>query len=154
LLPHNGCMGKALQEDLILSATNFTHSLVVVCNFLNKDDGVVAKLTSMVLGCMRRPQCYIVNIPFLYLGLPIGGDPRKLVFWYSLVDRIKRRLSDWNSRNLSLGGRLILLKSIMSSIPVYFLSFFKAPSGIISILESLCNAFFWEDVRMLGKLLG
>jgi len=86
--------------------------------------------------------CKHGRLPFLYLGLPIGGDPRKLAFWYPLVDRIKRRLSDWKSRNLSMGGRLILLKSVMSSIPVYFLSFFKALSGIISILESLFNAFF------------
>jgi exonuclease III len=96
--------------------------------------------------------CKHGRLPFLYLGLPIGGDPRKLVFWYPLVDRIKRRLSDWKSRNLSMGGRLILLKSVLSSIPVYFLSFFKAPSGIISILESLFNAFFWggcEDFRKI-----
>jgi len=28
-------------------------------------------------------------LPFMYLGLPIGGDPRKLQFWYPLVDRIR-----------------------------------------------------------------
>ena len=32
-------------------------------------------------------------LPFMYLGLPIGGDPRKLQFWYPLVDRIRSRLS-------------------------------------------------------------
>ena len=98
-------------------------------------------------------------VPFLYLGLPIGGDPRKHIFWYplveriirKLVERIKRKLSGWKSCNLSMGGRLILLKSVLSFILVYFLSFFKAPSGIISILGSIFNAFFWGDVRILGK---
>jgi len=97
--------------------------------------------------------CKLGRAPFLYLGLPIGSDPRKLKFWQSLIDRIKSRLSGWKSRNLSLGGRLVLLKSVLSSLPVYFLSFFKAPAGIISSIESLFNCFFWV-VRRLEKFLG
>lgn len=46
-----------------------------------------------------------------------------------MIDRIMVRLSGWNNKFLSLGGRLVLLKSVMSSIPVYFLSFLKAPAG-------------------------
>lgn len=42
------------------------------------------------------------TIPFSHLGLPICGDSRKLNFWYSLIDRIKSRLSVWKSRNLSM----------------------------------------------------
>jgi len=81
--------------------------------------------------------CKHGRLPFLYLGLLIGGDPRKLQFWHLLVDRICSRLSRWKCKNLSLGGRLVLLKSVLTSIPVYFLSFFKAPSGIISTLDSI-----------------
>jgi len=97
--------------------------------------------------------CKYGQLPFLYLGLPIGGDPRRLQFWYPLVERIRSRLTGWKCKNLSLGGRLILLKSVLSSIPVYFLSFFKAPSGII--LDSLFTNFFrggGEDVRKMSWL--
>jgi len=48
--------------------------------------------------------CKHDRLPFLYSGLPISGDPRKIVFWYPLVDRIKRWLSGWKSHNLSMGG--------------------------------------------------
>ena len=51
-------------------------------------------------------------------------------------------MSNWKSKFLSFGGRLILLKSVLSSLPVYFLSFFKVPTGIISSNESLFNFFF------------
>jgi len=37
--------------------------------------------------------CKLGRLPFLYLGLPIGGDPRKLKFWQPLIDRLKSRLS-------------------------------------------------------------
>ncbi|GAU49411.1 hypothetical protein TSUD_407260 [Trifolium subterraneum] len=74
--------------------------------------------------------CNVGKIPFLYLGLSIGGDPRRLSFWEPVLSRIKKRLSGWKSRFLSFGGRLILLKSVLTSLPVYALSFFKAPSGV------------------------
>ena len=93
------------------------------------------------------------RLPCLYLGLPIGGDPRKLQFWYPLVDRIRERLSGLKCKNLSLGGRLVLLKSVMSFVPVYFLCFFKAPSSIISSLDSIFSNFFWgggEDVSKIS----
>jgi hypothetical protein len=51
-----------------------------------------------------------------------------------------------------MGGRLVLLRSVLSSIPVYFLSFFKAPIGTISSLESIFKSFLWggcEDSRKI-----
>jgi len=96
--------------------------------------------------------CKLGRAPFLYLGLPIGGGSRKLKFWQPLIDRIKSRLSGLKSKNLSLGGRLVLLKSVLSSLPVYFLSFFKAPACIISSIESIFNCFFLggcEEVRKI-----
>ncbi|CAJ2667177.1 unnamed protein product [Trifolium pratense] len=97
--------------------------------------------------------CKVGNIPFLYLGLPIGGDPRRLCFWEPVLDRLNNRLSGWRSRFLSIGGRLVLLKSVLTSLPVYALSFFKAPSGIISSIESILIKFFWggsEDIRKVS----
>ncbi|KAK2418273.1 hypothetical protein QL285_040487 [Trifolium repens] len=88
-------------------------------------------------------RCRVGGIPFLYLGLPIGGDPRRLGFWEPVLARIMSRLSGWGSRFLSFGGRLVLLKSVLTSLPVYALSFFKAHSGIISSIESLLMNFFW-----------
>jgi hypothetical protein len=81
--------------------------------------------------------CRNGSIPFIYLGLPIGGDGRKISFWKPVVDRIRARLSVWNNKILSFGGRLVLLNSVLSSLPVYFLSFFKDPTGIISSIESI-----------------
>jgi len=91
---------------------------------------------SLVMNCRQG------IIPFIYLGLPIGGDSRKLSFWKPVIDHIVAHLSLWNNKFLSFGGRLILLKPVMSSLSIYFLSFFKAPAGIISSIESFFNFFF------------
>jgi len=86
--------------------------------------------------------CRVGALPFVYLGLPIGGHPRKLDFWKPILTCIHSRLLNWKSKFLSFGGRLVLLKYVLSSLPVYFLSFFKAPTGIISSIESLFKIFF------------
>jgi len=38
--------------------------------------------------------CKVGKLPFVYLGVPIGGDPRRLLFWEHVLLRIeKKRLS-------------------------------------------------------------
>jgi len=100
--------------------------------------------------------CSVGTFPFVCLGLPIGGDPQKLDFWKPIMNSIISRLSSWKSKFLLFSGRLILLKSVLSSLPVDFLSFFKAPAGIISSMESLFEKKNWGRgvVRTLGKSHG
>jgi len=81
--------------------------------------------------------CKVGRVPFLHLGISIGGNPSRIAFWDPVMHSIKSRLYAWKSRFLSFGGRLTLLKSILTSLPVYALSFFKAPSGIISSIKYL-----------------
>jgi hypothetical protein len=139
---------RALRAVLTLFAemsglkVNFNKSMLVG---LNIEESWLIEATSIL-------NCKVGKVPFLYLGLPIGGDPRRLAFWDPVLKSIKARLSGWQSHFLSFGGRLVLLKSVLTSLPVYALSFFKAPTGIISSIESLLNNFFWgesEDCRKI-----
>jgi len=133
-----------LFQSLSYLKVNFSKSYLVGVNVAS------SWLTeaAMVLNCK------VGFIPFVYLGTPIGGNYRRLSFWESLLNRIKSRLSGWSSKHLSFGGRLILLKYVLSSLPVYAVSFFKAPTGIISSIESLFNCFFLGGVLTTGKYLG
>jgi hypothetical protein len=82
--------------------------------------------------------CKLSHIHFLYLDFLIGGDARHIAFWTALVET----LFLWKSRHLSMGGRLVLIKFVLSSISVYFLSFFKAPTCIIYLIEYIFKVFF------------
>ncbi|MCI28551.1 RNA-directed DNA polymerase (Reverse transcriptase), partial [Trifolium medium] len=97
---------------------NFNKSMLVVVN-------VSDSWLNEVAAALR---CKVGKVDFLYLGHPIGGDSRRLSFWEPVLSRIKNKLYGWKSRILSFGGRLILLKSVLTSLPVYALSYFKAPS--------------------------
>lgn len=78
--------------------------------------------------------CKVGKTPFKYLGLPVGGNHKRVLAWKSVVDTVRRRVTTWNNKYLSIGGRIMLLKSVLFIIPVYYISFLKAPSGIISII--------------------
>ena len=140
---------RALRAVLFLFAlmsglkVNFHKSLLVGINIA---DSWLTEAASIL-------HCKVGKVPFLYLGLSIGGDPRKLAFWDSVLIKIKSRLMGWQSRFLSFGGRLVLIKSVLTSLPVYALFFFKAPSGIISSIESIFKTFSWggsEDNRKIS----
>lgn len=46
---------------------------------------------------------------------------------------------------LSLGGRITLIKSVMQSIPIYYLSFFKCPKSVVHQIEKLQRDFLSND---------
>ncbi|GKF16787.1 hypothetical protein Tco_0061705, partial [Tanacetum coccineum] len=54
----------------------------------------------------------------------------------------RSRLSKWELKTLSNGGRLTLLKSVLTAIPIYHMSLFKVPAGIIKNMESIRMNFF------------
>ncbi|CAN1816595.1 Putative ribonuclease H protein At1g65750 [Linum perenne] len=62
------------------------------------------------------------------------------------------RLDTWKAKFLSFGGRLVLIKSVLSSLPVYYLSLFKAPSSVITSLERIQNRFLWSGVSEIEKI--
>ncbi|KAL8482692.1 hypothetical protein ACS0TY_025650 [Phlomoides rotata] len=53
------------------------------------------------------------------------------------------RLNRWDNKFLSFGGRIILIKSVLSNLPTYALSYNRAPSTIINKLTSLQRRFLW-----------
>ncbi|GKA34047.1 RNA-directed DNA polymerase, eukaryota, partial [Tanacetum coccineum] len=60
--------------------------------------------------------CTASNIPFNYLGLPIGSNMKSTTSWKVLVDRFCSRLSTWKANLLSIGGHLTLIKSVLGSL--------------------------------------
>ena len=87
--------------------------------------------------------CSQMEVPFIYLGLEVGGNPRKKKFWESVPSKLKSRLSVWKGRFLSMEGRLCLIKSVLSTVPLYYLSLFKAPEVVCKSIISIRRRFLW-----------
>ncbi|GJU55829.1 reverse transcriptase domain, reverse transcriptase zinc-binding domain protein [Tanacetum coccineum] len=82
------------------------------------------------------------SFPFSYLGLPIGSNMGRIINWKVLFDCFNTRLSGWKVNLLSIGGRLTLIKSVLGSLGIYYLSIFKTLEAVINALESLCASLF------------
>ncbi|XP_071708772.1 uncharacterized protein [Rutidosis leptorrhynchoides] len=91
----------------------------------------------------NRMGCQAGKFPFMYLGLPIGARMKKVGDWYPVIEKFKNRLSEWKMRTLSFSGRLVLLKSVFNSIPLYYFALFRAPPCVLKLLESMRRSFFW-----------
>nr|KYP61675.1 Transposon TX1 uncharacterized [Cajanus cajan] len=99
-----------------------------------------------LLNCRRGA------FPFKYLGLPVGDHPARGAMWQVIVEVVQRRLALWENKYISLAGRVILLKSVLSALPTYFLSFYKAPTGILSRIESIFKSFLWGGKKDHRKI--
>ncbi|KAL5133661.1 hypothetical protein HKD37_03G006955 [Glycine soja] len=49
-------------------------------------------------------------IPFKFLGVPVGANPRRRSTWKPMVDSMRAKLSCWRGRNLSIGGKDNLIR--------------------------------------------
>ncbi|KAM0043486.1 putative reverse transcriptase zinc-binding domain-containing protein [Helianthus debilis subsp. tardiflorus] len=98
---------------------------------------------SEVESFARRVNCGAGSLPFTYLGIPIGVNMKRAKFWKPVLDRFLTKLSRWKANHLSFAGRMTLAKSVLGSLPSYFLSLFSAPKCIIQKLEKIRRDFLW-----------
>lgn len=77
-----------------------------------------------------------------YLGLPLCIRISKRRLWDPVIERIDKKSTFWKGNYLSLGGRITLIKSMLASMPTYFLSCFKCPSAVVKRLERIRETFF------------
>ena len=67
------------------------------------------------------------SLPNLYLGLPLGAPHKAIGVWDSFEERFRKRMASWKMLYISKGGRFTLIRSTLSSLPIYFLSLFCMP---------------------------
>ena len=84
-----------------------------------------------------------MKLPFQYLGIEVGGNPRKKQLWDPVVKKVEAKLSSWRGRFLSMAGRICLLKSAFTAIPLFYLSIFKAPVAVCNKISSIQRKFLW-----------
>jgi hypothetical protein len=89
--------------------------------------------------------CEIGSLPFKYLGIPIHY--RKLLNkeWKTVEDRFDGKLGAWVAKMLSYGDRLVLINSVLTSLPMFLLSFFEIPKGVRKRLDYYRSRFFWQS---------
>ncbi|GKV40368.1 hypothetical protein SLEP1_g48023 [Rubroshorea leprosula] len=100
------------------------------------------------MACLLN--CKIGCLPFKYLGVPVGGNHRRMELWKPLIDTFSKKLTTWKGQRLSLGGRITLLNYVLSSLPVFLLSVYLAPKGRLEGGLGVKNMRYL-NLSLLGK---
>ena len=61
-----------------------------------------------------------------------------------LIDKIGAKLPAWQGKLLNRSGRLVLVKSTLSALPIYLMMSDKLPSWVIHEIDSLRRNFLWS----------
>jgi hypothetical protein len=99
--------------------------------------------------------CEIGSLPFTYLGLPLGITKPMIQDLSPLVGLVERRLNA-SARFLGYGGRLEFVRSVLSSLPSFFMCSLKIQKTILRICDRAQRHCLWakeEDSSSVNALV-
>ena len=68
--------------------------------------------------------CKVGGLPSYYLGLPLGAPFKSAAVWDGVEECFQKRLTMWKRKYISKGGRVTLIRSTLSSMPLFTLCLF------------------------------
>jgi hypothetical protein len=89
--------------------------------------------------------CPVGSLPFKYIGVPLHFVKLRREDLQPRIDKLIKRIAGWWGKHLAYSSRLVLIKSCLTSIPVYLLSFIKFPKLAIRLIESQMSHCLWND---------
>lgn len=122
---------------------------------MNYLGGMINHLRSCIYGWNTTAQnlhniANIFGVPckldwehFTYLGMPVSIGPLKAEVWDTIIDKTKRKVQQWGSTWLNPAGCLVLLKSGLSSLPLYQFTLMQAPAIFHNKMEIILHHFLW-----------
>lgn len=87
-----------------------------------------------------------------YLGLPTPEGRMKADRFQSIKERFFKRLIDWAEKHLPMGGKEVLIKSVIQALPTYMMSVFKLPPSFCEEYMQLVRKFWWGEDRSQRKV--
>jgi hypothetical protein len=131
---------KANGLRIVLSAFEKLSGLQI--NFHKSELFCFSDTKERIVEYVRLFGCKEGEFPFRYLG--ISMSPRRLFNkdWRIVEERFQKKLSSWKGKLLSSGGRLVLINSVLSSLPMFMMSFYRLPKGVLEKLDYYRSRFF------------
>ncbi|KAJ4805062.1 RNA-directed DNA polymerase (reverse transcriptase)-related family protein [Rhynchospora pubera] len=95
--------------------------------------------------------CSSTTLPIQYLGLPLSASRPNRQTFQLLIDKLTRRLAGWKAKLLSRAGRLVLAASVLSTIPIFFMSVFKLHVWVVRAMDRLRRDFLWKGTTVPAR---
>ena len=82
---------------------------------------------------------------FKYLGFVLKPNAYSFKDWMWLYKKIEGRIGCWTYKFLSRGGRRVLLKEVLQSIPIYWATIAYILKGILQKLRNKFFSLLWSE---------
>ena len=86
-----------------------------------------------------------------YLVISLVKTASRNSLWTPMMDKFKARIMAWGTNWLNKAGKLILINSVLTAMPIYQASILLAPKGIVKDIDRLLRKFLWEGGRNKGR---
>jgi hypothetical protein len=105
---------------------------------------------------LRSSLCGIIGISSTldmgrYLGFPLKSNGRNSSDFNFVVEKVQAKLSCWKAKLLSPSSRVVLIQSITSAIPAYYMQNIALPSKVCSEIDRLNRNFLWGSSKEKKK---
>jgi hypothetical protein len=88
---------------------------------------------------------------FKYLSFRLKPNKYGSADWIWLLTKVEKRINCGAIRWISRGNRLVLIKSIIEAIPVYWHLLVKIPKNILNIINKVIFNYLWKgNIEYLG----
>lgn len=87
-----------------------------------------------------------------FLGTPLFEGPNRMNMWQRLMDSCVNKLEGWKCKWLTSAGRLSLLKSVLSAMPIYSMMCFKVLEKIARSINQFMRKLFWNGKSEKDKI--
>ncbi|RVW46790.1 Homeobox-DDT domain protein RLT2 [Vitis vinifera] len=85
--------------------------------------------------------CKVGRLPSSYLGILLGANHKSVAVWDGVEERFRKRLALWKRQFISKGGRITLIRSTLSSMPIYLMFLLRMPRVVSLRLEKIQRDF-------------
>jgi hypothetical protein len=158
-IPGNGLSVRILQyaDDGVLFLNNEIElkKAITLINRFGQLAGTelnLSKCEGLWLGSFkdRQSNCTLCNIkwpvkPIRCLGIYVGNDKlqRQSLNWSEKVVKIKKLVESWNRRNLTIFGKISIIKQLAMPKVLFSASMLSVPEGVIKELDTIFFNFIW-----------
>jgi hypothetical protein len=132
--------------NILCSATGMKVNMEKSCLLLNQ----CTEAEELAIANSFPTQIKSLYEGFKYLGFNLKPDNYKKEDWSWLIRKVEARIAIWVNRLLSRGGRLVLIKAFLESIPIYWNSIATIPKGILDHIRRISFHFLWAGHNSPG----
>ncbi|XP_049399717.1 uncharacterized protein LOC125863742 [Solanum stenotomum] len=83
------------------------------------------------------------DAPLTYLGCPLFVGRPRIIYFSELINKVVNKITGWQSKLLSFGGKATLIKHVLQSLPIHILATTSTPSTVMKQIQGTMADFFW-----------